>query len=471
MEFLRVARKMSVLWLAVAYTNGCRDVMPDPGYCQDCPGESAAPGVGTSSDTAAVNSATDPGSRSQSTSTTTAKAPAAANATDAGSSTTSRSPNTIDASTPDRSGDGGVRSASSSVAGGRASSVPSGAEAGMAGSSDGAGGRGTRAGQGGSVDAGTTVPKSPCGAPCTGDTPVCDETRRRCVRCTASMTDACGQDAPVCTVDNTCVQCLVDAQCSEAAPLCDASEHRCVSCLGTVLGSCAGSATPACDDSTHECVECSEGQTEACIGTRPKCEAGLHRCVECLSSEDCSLLEHPRCESHACSGCRSNADCRDLQARVCNLSGACVQCVQQSDCLANEECDQSRHACSPKPPPTGTKLACDKCELDSECAASGGGAATCAPLAGFGRYCFEPVPTNSECRQPFHAQDVPGKQGKYCMPADKASCEALALVGSACPAAGCGPGGRCSQYCTIACSGDSDCPTKFKCSKNECVIE
>lgn len=307
---------------------------------------------------------------------------------------------------------------------------------------------------------------SPCSTPCSGDTPVCDAPRRRCVQCTTQMTGACTANTPVCKVD-TCVQCTQDNDCPASTPLCELDENRCVACIGRERGSCSG-ATPACNADVHECVECAQGQTEACTGTRPQCETELHRCVECLGDEDCPSTSRPRCADYACAGCRSNADCRDPRAAVCNLDGTCVQCVQQSDCSSQEDCNQNQHACVPKPPPTGTKAACTKCEQDSECAAPG---SACAQLAGFGRYCVEAAPANGECIRPFHAQDVPGKQGKFCTPPTNASCEALALVGAPCPSTGCAQGGRCSQYCTIACKSDSECPVRFKCSSGECFAE
>lgn len=460
----------AVLWIASGSLGACRDMRPDPNYCASCPLESV-PGEDEPASEADAPSSTV-GSRSQGT-TATAPASSGQSATTGGS----RSTEAGTPSAPEQGGTGGVQpditsnagrraAASASGSGGRAMPATAGSQAGRTGSSSGGAGRtGPRAGEGGTLDAGTTEPMSPCGITCSGATPVCDESRRRCVQCNASETDACGADTPVCNVD-ICVQCTRDSDCGPERPLCDTNENRCVTCLGAERGSCTG-ATPACDDQTQECVECSQGQTEACTGTRPQCEADLHRCVECLRNEDCSSPARPRCADYACAGCRSNADCRDSQATVCDLSGECVQCVQQSDCTSQEDCDASRHVCVPKPPP-GTKATCTNCDQDSECAVSG---SVCAQLAGFGRYCVEVAPPNGECLRPLRAQDVPGKPGQYCLPPDKASCEALALVGTTCPTAGCGPGGLCSQVCTIECNGDLECPMRFKCTADKCVAE
>ena len=466
---MQTIRSTAVLWLLVLCASGCRDVREDPDYCLHCNSEVASIESEAPTTTGSPASAEQADGAGGDQSMSTGASPASSGTAMTESAGVGGQPSAGEAASLG-SKDAGTPTATSDA--GRGPLGPEGGSAGRApaeqagsqsgtGSSDGAGGNPSE-----TMDAGKPEPPPPCGVICTGDTPVCDEARKRCVQCSATMVDACPADAPACNVD-TCVQCVADRDCPASNPLCDATANRCVPCMGAILGSCEG-ATPACDDA-NKCVECSPGQTSACDGSRPLCEAELHRCVECLRSEDCLSQERPRCDGNVCSGCLSKADCRDPSSPVCDLNGACVQCMQHSDCRTSEDCDQNNHVCVPKPPPPppGTKAPCERCEQDAECA--GGADASCSQLGNFGKYCFQTAPAGGDCVQPFRAQSLPGKDGSFCVPRDSASCEALALVGELCPPTGCGAGGRCNQFCTIGCGGEKDCPAGFACRQNECA--
>ena len=70
----------------------------------------------------------------------------------------------------------------------------------------------------GGIDAG--MPDAgPCGMPCTGATPVCNEASGECVQCTASAMAACTGTTPLCdTATSECVACLTNTDCTSLTP-------------------------------------------------------------------------------------------------------------------------------------------------------------------------------------------------------------------------------------------------------------
>jgi hypothetical protein len=133
---------------------------------------------------------------------------------------------------------------------------------------------------GGDDDADTAVDAGPCGMPCDGATPFCNET------------------------SGMCVACLMDSDCSDpTAAKCD-----------TTMGECV-----ACDDS----MQCDGiGSTNVCATAGDR--AG--ECVECTDNSACGAME----------GC-------DLAMNTCRTYtaesvGACGDCVADAECMAGMLC-------------------------------------------------------------------------------------------------------------------------------------
>ena len=148
------------------------------------------------------------------------------------------------------------------------------------------------------------------GNPCSGGTPVCDETNDQCLECLAD--DDCG-DGSFCTGVETCLNGVCQAgpgnPCSGSTPVCDETIDQCVECL--VDGDCDDSFSCTVDScSTNSCIftpvnaDCDDGQycngAEVCNTASPSAAPGTG-CVSsvnpCTSPAVCSET------NDACNSC------------------------------------------------------------------------------------------------------------------------------------------------------------------------
>lgn len=119
----------------------------------------------------------------------------------------------------------------------------------------GATGAGGSAGTGGSSGTGGGT-SAVCSQSCGGATPVCDESRDRCVICTP--TEGCGGDTPICFTDangglGRCMTCLAGQGCGGDTPLCDVTIPPAGGCYQCDLDSqCTGGLV--CDTTERRCV-------------------------------------------------------------------------------------------------------------------------------------------------------------------------------------------------------------------------
>jgi hypothetical protein len=90
----------------------------------------------------------------------------------------------------------------------------------------------------------------PCGGACSGATPYCDQTSRRCVAC---LEDAqCPASAPICR-SGACGGCQASTECSRFpnSKVCDSESGACVRCSTVDELACDGT---SCNPQTHECT-------------------------------------------------------------------------------------------------------------------------------------------------------------------------------------------------------------------------
>ena len=96
-------------------------------------------------------------------------------------------------------------------------------------------------------------------------------------------------------------------------------------------GSCEAP-TPVCDESDDTCVECLEEAD--CTVSAKKCDTTARECVECLGSEHCTSPAAAKCDGEACVECEINDDCAHIEGKgVCD-SGTCVQCTVEQEAAA-----------------------------------------------------------------------------------------------------------------------------------------
>lgn len=142
----------------------------------------------------------------------------------------------------------------------------------------GSGGSGATGGSGGSGGSGAMGGggSAPCDGACSGDTPLCDETKMECVACLDH--DNCTDAGTAKCDDGTCVACDDSAQCVGVTDLDVCDEGLCVECNVVDATACEGGET--CDLLANECIDVaagSVGNCEACSND-DQCEAD-HRCI------------------------------------------------------------------------------------------------------------------------------------------------------------------------------------------------
>lgn len=205
-------------------------------------------------------------------------------------------------------------------------------------------------------------------APCTGDTPLCDEDTDSCVQCDSDddcdAVDACTEAA--CNDDGTCVS---ESACTDDGAFCTGEE--------------------SCDEATGECVSagdpCDENQT--CIETSDSCANNCTAADECDDSNACTVdtctegvclstavdcNDDDNCTTDACdpaTGCVNEAVTCD-SGETCNPeSGECeaVPCTTDADCTddgvfcnGDETCDTTAGTCTSSGDPCDEGFTCNE---------------------------------------------------------------------------------------------------------------
>src|SRR5690349_7884338 len=87
---------------------------------------------------------------------------------------------------------------------------------------------------------------------CSGDQPICDGESGTCRGCTEhAECAAIGDDAPGCSADGSCVECVLDAHC--ASEVCDTGEETCVPEEDVVYMAPDGSTDAGCGTHDEPC--------------------------------------------------------------------------------------------------------------------------------------------------------------------------------------------------------------------------
>ena len=287
------------------------------------------------------------------------------------------------------------------------------------------------------VDEGTPD-AGPCGMPCTGATPVCNEGTGECVECTAGATAACSGATPVCdTATSECVACLANSDCTTAgASECALATHTCVGC--TADAACAGRAgTTACDPTRGECVQCTGTNRTACGAN--VCDVAARTCATSAVGS-----------ANLCENCVSDVQCQAGQVCVA-MSGGTPTRVLGHYCLWRE-------AATEVGAPNG---ACSRTRPYAQ------GAERSALEAGMVRVC-EPRIASCDALVDFSSPTA------TCTPA------APAVANATCGATDVDDGycqffDVASNRCTVGCTTFEDCPDApgtacYRCVGNYCAF-
>lgn len=213
---------------------------------------------------------------------------------------------------------------------------------------DGVGGGGGNGGQGASGGAGGTACTS---SSCTGTTPVCDSTTKKCRACaTAGDCGSTDGGPPVCASSGACVECTTDSQCSTPTkPVCDPSLNICRACASGTECVALNPATPACA-SSGACVQC-VASTD-CKTPTPECYTAKNSCVGCLANTDCSGTT-PICNTstNTCRGCQADSECTSTGPGVCmaQQDGRCATDSETIYVQMNGACSNSGSGTSATP--------------------------------------------------------------------------------------------------------------------------
>lgn len=274
---------------------------------------------------------------------------------------------------------------------------------------------------------------------------------------------------------------------SDAGPDADAGDDRDASPDAATDGggSCGECLAPSVCD-RGQCVRCvpTDGTDDpGCEGAEPVCVSDPEpRCVACAADADCADPAAARCVDDACVPCAGADECAHLAPlRLCD-DGACVECTvasEAADCGA-DSCDPATRRCTDTA--RGSRLACETCRSDSECAADH----HCMPMdfAGAAREAHYCLPDRDGACGHVYASSrsgtsASGADATVCSPLQTlTTCEAVLdmLASQACADAGdCGDpaladDGACDgTFCTIACGTDGECPLGQSCgASNTC---
>jgi hypothetical protein len=251
-----------------------------------------------------------------------------------------------------------------------------------------------------------------------------------------------------------------------------------------------------CDEPNDTCVECL--QEADCGGAKKKCDTDAGACVACLESADCSTAAAAKCDSGECVKCTSNGDCGHIAGKgVCD-GGTCVQCTVADEVVcAGNSCNPATKACATTV--IGSVGTCKPCVADSECSGAGSAdpSARCVPMKFNGEqrdggFCLRRVVKG--CAAPFTVTFAAGSisgtgsesfcginqvnttceavldlsAGRTCADNEDTSCGCVRDGNGVCVAGG--QGGLCrtvggvAKTCTYACGTTPQCPGGTACT-------
>ena len=293
-------------------------------------------------------------------------------------------------------------------------------------------------------------------------------------------------------------ECTSNEQCTDPTPLCS-PEETCVECLEAT--DCATVAAPRCDE-MWSCAGCDSGDDCTRFTETPECDTGSGVCVECTANGQCALETASRCDEKTCVACEGNTDCAHIRGKTVCSQGICVECtVANEDVCSGKSCDPATNECTTTN--VGSVGTCERCVADSECV--GGNQADpdrrCVPMMfdGIPRpdgFCLKRV--TKGCSTPYGValSDLSSLSGAapdtYCgIDQDTTRCEAVLDMVNDEPCAngldtscGCardedgnclatGQGGLCETVgafpnrCTIPCESAAQCLSIHTCTEPE----
>jgi hypothetical protein len=318
---------------------------------------------------------------------------------------------------------------------------------------------------------------------CGGDTPICEDSV--CIPCSTRETEegpdsgCTAQGAPRCLAgdlptENSCVECLGEADCGLERSLC-ADDNTCVECFGN--DNCQSEAAPRCDG-TATCSGCESDNDCTRFEDTSQCDVESGACVACTSDDNCPDANAAACgEDFTCGACTSDSDCEHLDdLGVCN-SGTCVECtVQDESACGVNSCNPATNTCTATP--RDSVDVCESCVADSECLNDN---LRCVPMnfesEFHGNYCMRLE--TAGCSKPYvpilTTSSLSGAgAATYCsIPTELTTCEAVLDLGASCQNGsdcGDGEGGLCrtvngvANRCTYACNIVDNCTGSLVCS-------
>lgn len=180
-------------------------------------------------------------------------------------------------------------------------------------------------------------------------------------------------------------------------------------CVSPLIDGGSPPGGPVCVNNHCGCRESADCQAPGTDG--PVCDSRAGRCVQCASSRDCDDQRRNRCVAFECVECASAADCASSTHGHACLGGGCgcgsntdcpggANCIQNScvtRCRTNADCtDGFAGVCDTR---TGI---CVVCLADRDCAGM---------AAGYGAHCF---PTTHECGCVTNADCAASNSGRVC---------------------------------------------------------
>ncbi|MHC4836566.1 MAG: hypothetical protein ACYTF3_00040 [Planctomycetota bacterium] len=224
------------------------------------------------------------------------------------------------------------------------------------------------------------------GAPCDGDTPLCDDARGTCVQCLRDA-DCAGHPNGGQCVNNTCEACDPNTNdgCGGNQLCCSAGgdDFRC-----EATGPGNGQQCEACDVAcvvleTNRCAgrNCRCGNGAPCDEPNPVCDDEAGTCVECTTDVHCNGRPGGgQCVDNICrpcdpgdhAGCRGDQLCCDFQCENTSNDTQCTACEQscgpEADRCTNRGCACGVGAACGGGTPFCVDEGCVECRGNGDCA-------------------------------------------------------------------------------------------------------
>ena len=204
-------------------------------------------------------------------------------------------------------------------------------------------------GGGGTVADGGGGGAPPCGGNCSGDTPLCDETKMECVACLDH--DNCSDaDSAKCD-DGVCVACDDSTQCVGVTDLGLCEAGTCVECNVDDATACGGGET--CDLLGNACVDVAADSVANCevCSNDAQCESG-HRCIamdyDGTPYGHYCLKEQPGCAQPFASTINKPSLNGDTAVNYCGIDQDLATCQAVLALLNNWRCSGTDGMCSPE---------------------------------------------------------------------------------------------------------------------------